>query len=109
MAEYMIKTGLWETPVKEYDNDRDAWNNLRSYVPNKFGCLYKWIRVEITVNNEEEYVRCHNAKYGPPPVGHGPADAEMMVVGKKNYSGTWMPVLKGITSDEYNVTEKVGK
>ena len=46
-----------------------------------FMTMYKEIEVEVTVNNEEEYVKSYNSLYGPRPYGYGPEWAKLMTVG----------------------------
>lgn len=103
MSKYKLSTGLWtvkETP--EFNSDEEAWEYLRLILPNKFATLYKEVEVKLPYNNEEEYIKIHNAKYGPKPIGMGPDYAELLVPGGRT-SKVWMPVLEGLTNDKYNV------
>ena len=108
MAKYKLFTGLWETPLEEFNSDKEAWNGLRKMLPNKYACLYKIISIKVPINNEAEYVEKYNAKYGPKPIGYGPKGAKLMHVGEKYMESTVkIPILEGITSDEYNPSAKV--
>ena len=104
-ARYKLSTGLWtvkETPF--FENDKEAWNTLRLLLPNKYAALYKEVEVEVPHNNEENYVECWNSKYGPPPKGQGSPSTEPKQIGVKTKSKVWIPVLEGVTQDEYKVT-----
>lgn len=101
MDEYKLSTGLWTTRVLCFDSDKEAWEELRTHLHNKFATLYKKVKVSVPINNEEEYVSSYNAKYGPKPIGYGPVNAELKEVGKPSMYNVWMPVLEGITSHSY--------
>ena len=103
MSKYYISTGLCATDIKEFPDDRTAWEELRKLLPHKFSTLMKETEIEVPVNNEESYVEAYNSKYGPRPYGYGPDDAKLMKVGEKNIHTTYIPVLEGITDDEFNI------
>ena len=103
MAKYKLDTGLWTTQAEEHPNDKEAWEALRKKLPHKFATLYKLVEFDVKINNEESYVKVYNAKYGPKPIGYGPDNAKLLVVGEKNIGTAWVPILNGVTSDEYNV------
>ena len=109
MARYKLENALRATKPKEYKSDGAAWNGLRKIWADKdvFICLWKEVEIEVPINNEEKYVKEHNSFYGPPPFGYGDENAKLMVVGEKNVSKIWIPVLEGITSHPYNVTKKL--
>ena len=68
--------------------------------------MWKEVEVEVPINNEENYVKLYNEKYGPKPIGYGPDDAKLMKVGDKNIETVWIPVLAGVTTDEYKVNKQ---
>lgn len=103
MSKYYISTGLWTTDIKEFPDDKTAWEELRKLLPHKFATLLKEKEIEVPVNNEESYVQEYNSKYGPRPYGYGPDNAKLMKVGEKNIHTTYIPVLEGITDDEFNI------
>ena len=106
MARYYISTGLWQTDIFEFPNDRVAWEELRKILPHKFGTLLRETEVVVPVNNEESYIEKYNSKYGPRPYGYGPDDAKLMKVGEKNIHIIFVPILEGITDDKYNVRDE---
>ena len=118
MPRYKLSNALRSGRIKEFKTDKSAWNTLRKDMLFKeedgtvSGCyiwLWKEIEVEVPINNEEEYVKMHNAKYGPRPYGYGPDNAELLKVGQLNKSTVWIPVLEGITTHPYKVNKKVRK
>ena len=116
MARYKLSNALRESDPIEAKNDEEAWNKLRqNYIWNhnvdgtQSGCyIWMWKEFEtiIDVNNEEEYVDMYNKKYGPRPIGYGPEDAKLMVVGEPYKITYWKPVLVGCTHHPYNVIKK---
>lgn len=106
MSKYYISTGLWTTDIKEFADDRTAWEELRKLLPHKFATLLKEKEIEVPVNNEASYVEAYNSKYGPRPYGYGEDDAKLMKVGEKNIHTIFVPVLEGITDDKYNVIDE---
>lgn len=96
---------MYSCDPQEFASDEEAWNTLRQKFHQSFQWLWKEVDMEVPINNEEQYVEAYNAKYGPKPIGYGPDDAELMEVGKPNIEKVWIPVLRGITSDPYNVTQ----
>lgn len=110
MALYKLENFLRRTEPKEFKSDKQAWNSLRKTWKNEDGtiadvfiCLYKEVKIVVPLNAEEHYVEEHNSFYGPRPYGYGTDDAELLEVGKPHIMNVWIPVLSGITSDEYNV------
>ena len=104
MARYKLSNALRSTDAQEFDNDAIAWNTLRkTFERGHFIWMWKEIEIEVPVNNEESYVKEYNSKYGPKPIGYGPEWAKIMKVGEKNIEPVWIPVLVGITTDEYNI------
>lgn len=110
MARYKLENTLRSTEPQEFDSDREAWNTLRKTWKKKDGSiasvfiwLWKEIQIVIPVNNEENYVKEYNSFYGPRPIGYGDKGAKLMKVGEPNVDTLWVPVLRGLTSDEYNV------
>lgn len=103
MARYKIENMLWSCEPQEFASDEEAWNTLRQKFHSSFQWMWKEVEMEVTINNEEEYVKAYNSKYGSKPIGYGPDDAELMEVGKPNIEKVWVPVLRGITTDPYNV------
>jgi len=102
MARYKLSNALRSTDVQEFDNDELAWNTLRRiFEKGHFMWLWREVEVEVPINNEEHFVEQYNSKYGPRPIGYGAKDARLMRAGEKNIETIWMPVLLGITSDEY--------
>lgn len=104
MARYKLSTGLWtvnETP--ECSSDKEAWERLRIQLPGKYAVLYKEEEIKIPNNNEDSYVPKWNSKYGPPPIGYGSERTKLKEIGSPSIERVWMPVLEGITDDEYNV------
>lgn len=97
MPKYQLSTGLRtvkETP--EFDNDRDAWEYLRKVLmpANCYATLYKEVLFEVGLNNKESYLKAHNETY----------TLEKIDETKPYYRPVWVPVLTGLTHDEYNVT-----
>jgi hypothetical protein len=39
--------------------------------------------------------------YGPRPIGYGPDDAELKNPDEKPKDTVWIPILEGLTNDEY--------
>lgn len=107
MSKYYISTGLCTTDIKEFSDDRTAWEELRKLLPHKFATLLKEKEVEVSINNEASYVEKYNSKYGPRPYGYGPDDAKLMKVGEKNIHIIFIPVLEGITDDEFNIESNI--
>lgn len=106
MSRYKLSNALRSTEPQEFENDAIAWNTLRkTWERGHFIWLWKEVDVEVPINNEVSFVKEYNAKYGPKPIGYGGEDAKLMQVGEKNIETMWVPILLGITSDEYNVTK----
>lgn len=103
MPKYKISNALYSCVPQEFASDEEAWNTLRLKFHPSFQWLWKEVEMEVPINNEENYVKEYNAKYGPKPIGFGPTNAELMEVGKSNIEKVWVPVLRGITTDPYNV------
>ena len=103
MARYKIENILYSCDSQEFASDEEAWNTLRQKFHPSFQWLWKEVEMEVPINNEEQYVKTFNSKYGPKPIGYGPDDAKLMEVGKPNIEKVWVPILRGITSDPYNV------
>lgn len=104
MARYRLSTGLVEVNEKpECETDKEAWEHLRVVIPHKYATLYKEVEFKVPHNNEENYVPTYNAKYGPPPIGYGGEHATLKEIGVPAIDKVWIPVLEGITDDEYNV------
>lgn len=102
MARYKLSNALRSTEVQEFDNDESAWNTLRRIFDNgHFMWLWKEVEVEVPINNEVHFIKSYNSKYGPRPIGYGSKDAKLMRVGEPNIETMWVPILLGITSDEY--------
>lgn len=109
MARYKISNALYSCDPQEFNSDEEAWNTLRQKFHPSFQWLWKEVEIEVPVNNEESYVKAYNSKYGPKPIGYGAENAELMEVGKPNMETMWLPILRGITSDPYNVKTNVTK
>jgi hypothetical protein len=106
MKRYKLSTGLWEVYEKpEFENDSDAWEYLRHSLPNKFATLYREEVVLVPYNNADVYVKKYNEKYGPKPIGYGPDSAEILKADEPSKNTVWIPVLVGLTNDEYNVKQ----
>ena len=41
MAKYKLSTGLWTTGSYDFNSDKEAWEELRIKLPNKYATLYK--------------------------------------------------------------------
>lgn len=103
MARYKLSTGLWEANEKpNCETDKEAWDILRFHLPNKYAVLYKETKFSVPHNNEEHYVPTWNSKYGPKPIGYGSPNTELKEIGKPAIFNVWIPVLEGLTDDEYN-------
>jgi hypothetical protein len=74
-----------------FESDKDAWESLRKKLPSKFATLYRNETVSAPINNAKHVVEKHNAKYSEPLEGDT-VDIDY-----------WLPVMFGITDDEYNV------
>ena len=116
MARYKLSNALRYCDPQEFKSDKAAWNSLRKHFLFKeddgtvSGCyiwMWKEIEFNVPINNEEEYVKMHNAKYGPRPYGYGPDNAKLLKVGDPNIHSAWIPVLEGVTTHPYNVTKKI--
>lgn len=106
MARYKLENAFRGTEPQEFESDKEAWNTLRKTWKCENGLfiwLWKEIQIVIPINNEEHYVEEHNSYYAPRPYGYGPDDAKLMKVGEPNIETLWVPILAGLTSDEYNV------
>lgn len=118
MPRYKLSNALRSSQIKEFKTDKSAWNTLRKDMLFKeedgtfSGCyiwMWKELEINVPINNEEEYIRMHNAKYGPRPYGYGSDNAKLLKVGEPNIHSYWVPVLEGITSHPYNVVKKKHK
>jgi hypothetical protein len=118
MARYKLSNALRHCDPQEFKSDKAAWNSLRKHFLFKeddgtvSGCyiwMWKEIEIDVPINNEEEYVKMHNAKYGPRPYGYGPDNAKLLKVGELSKSTVWIPVLEAITTHPYKVNKKVRK
>lgn len=106
MKKYKLSTVLWdvnETP--EFETDSEAWEYLRKKLPNKYATLYRNETFLVPYNNAAEYVNKYNAKYGPKPIGF-PESAKLLNVDDLDETEVWIPVLHGLTNDEYNVKKQ---
>ena len=100
MSVYKLSSRLWETDPKEFENDIQAWNELRKKLPHKFVTLYKMMYTHVPYVNLEHYIEEYNSKYGPRPIGYCPDDATIIKQGDANIRGFWVPIYDGITDDE---------
>lgn len=93
LSKYRLSSGLWTVKEEpEFETDQEAWEALRVMLPGKFATLYKKIEFEVPINNREEYIRIHNAKY----------TTQLIEKNTESYND-WIPVLVGITDDPFNV------
>lgn len=100
--EYYLTSGLVETHVQEFDNDIEAWNSLRLLMPNKFATLMKKVEQRVKIVNTKHYIDTYYAKYNVLPHGLNFSDIEN--INEDSFETTtheFVPVLEGITSDEY--------
>jgi hypothetical protein len=106
MKNYKLSTGLWTVnETLEFENDSEAWEYLRKKLPNKYATLYRKETFLVPYNNADVYVQKYNEKYGPKPIGYGPDSAKLLSVDDLDETEVWIPVLHGLTNDEYNVKQ----
>ena len=74
-----------------FESDKDAWESLRKELPGKFATLYRRETASALINNAEHVIEKYNDKYSE----HLKGDTVDI-----DY---WIPVMFGITDDEYNV------
>jgi hypothetical protein len=104
MAKYKLSTGLRTvTEEPEFETDAEAWEYLRTKIPDTYATLYRQTEVQVPHNNEEEYVPTWNAKYGPKPLGYGSDSTIPKKIGVSPTYKVWIPILEGITSHEYKI------
>lgn len=105
MAKYKLTTGLAtvnENP--DFATDQEAWEYLRQILPDRYATLYRETEIEVSHNDEEQYVPKWNAKYGPRPLGCGRDSTVPKEIGVKPVYKVWIPVLEGITNHSYKVS-----
>ena len=78
-----------------FESDKDAWESLRKELPGKFATLYRRETVSVPINDAKHVIEKHNAKYSEPLEGDT-VDIDY-----------WLPVMFGITDDEYNVQPSI--
>lgn len=114
-ALYKISNALRYCEPAEFESDEAAWEGLRGIfnhtnedgtVSGRFMWLWKEKEVEVTINNEEEFIREYNEAYGPCPYGYGPDNAELMKAGEVHKTKVWIPILQGLTNHPYNIKTK---
>lgn len=101
--EYYLTSGLVCTRVEEFENDAEAWNSLRLLMPNKFVTLMKKVEQRVKIVNPKHYIDTYYAKYNVFPHGLNVNDIDYNI-DKDSFEITthnFVPVLEGITSDEY--------
>lgn len=93
-SRYKLDTGLWAVnEYPEFSSDKEAWENLRLLLPNKYATLYKEVEVNVNINNKKSYIERFNEKYTLSKIdGDKPHTHKM-----------WVPIMDGITSDEYKL------
>lgn len=102
MARYKLSTGLHEVIERpELDTDKEAWEYLRVKLPNKYATLYKEVEFVVPHNNEESYVPTWNAKYVSNQFMLD--SSKLKEIGVPAKDKVWIPILEGITSDEYKI------
>ena len=96
-------TSVNEQPY--FSSEKDAWNYLRkAYSNSRYITLFRQEEIKIRINNQIKYVESYNSKYGPPPIGHGGEDSKLLDANEPFITSTnWVPVLDGVTGDEYNI------
>jgi hypothetical protein len=98
LAKYKMSTGLSEVRDRlEFESDHEAWNTMRLILPGKYATLYRWTRVPCMINNRDVYLEKHNSKYTSQII-----DAEVPYTYEM-----WIPVIVGITDDEYDATGEI--
>lgn len=89
MELYKLDTGIWYTTSASFSSDKEAWEELRKILPNKFATLYKQITIKLPIINEVDYTKNYIAKYG-----------KSDKIDKHSY---WVAILRGITDSEYDL------
>ena len=105
--EYKLDTGLWcvssllaacgKDEEFMFETDEEAWNTLRKRLPGKYATLFRWETVSVPINNPKELIPMFNKKY---------KQQQIDVDSQYRKSGMWVPVLFGVTDDEYKVENK---
>lgn len=94
MKRYKLDTGLWSLlEYPEFATDQEAWESLRHKLPNKYATLYREEKVPILINNSVEYLESYNSKY----------TLQIIPTNEIPTRTIWLPILVGITSQEWNV------
>lgn len=102
--EYKLGSALWEVKYyprvcKEeeffFESDKEAWESLRKELPGKFATLYRLETVSVPINDAKHVIEKYNAKYSEPLEGDT-VDIDY-----------WLPVMFGITDDEYSVHQSI--
>lgn len=97
MARYKLNNGVFEVIEKpEFETDKEAWDYLRKLLPNKFVTLYKEVEFEVFLNNS------YGIKSGGRP---DPCESStnLMRIDHDTNNKVWIPILKGLSENEYNV------
>lgn len=102
MDRYYITTGLRDTDRQCFESDAEAWNSLRLLLPGRFATLMKRVEFKCKIVNHKNYINHFNRKYAKRPYGYGSDDVEPMDINttEKNIVA-YIPVLTGLTDDEY--------
>lgn len=74
-----------------FESDKEAWESLRKMLPCKFATLYRREAMSVPINNAKHVREKFNAKYSDP--------LESDTVSREY----WIPVIFGITDDEYDL------
>jgi len=96
MCEYRLASVLWEVGLDErhfYKSDKEAWEDLRKSLPGKYATLYKKTHMKMKINSPKTLIPIYNKKYSEKLKENATfVDTEV-----------WVPVLFGITDDEYSL------
>ena len=92
---YRLSTGLTDVIEQpSFSTDEEAWEYLRKkYDTPRYARLYRLEIIILPIVNRKEYVKQYNSKYTLQKIGR---------VHKVSY---WLPVLDGLTSDEYKLVK----
>jgi hypothetical protein len=88
---YKMSTGLTDVIEQpSFATDAEAWEYLRKkYDRNAFAWLYRLETVIVPIVNRKDYVKQYNSKY------------TLQKIGRVHKASYWVPVLTGLTFDEY--------
>lgn len=92
MKTYMMSSyGFFDTYYREYETDKEAWETLRKSLPYQWVTLYRRDPIYVPVNNADEAIPLHDAKYTTQKIIKSPKETSIL-----------LPIVFGSSDEEWS-------